>query len=256
VAVKLFYQLGWETPLLITILYLLGQTLSLIVYWLASTLHKNDNEADRNEDENEDENEDDKLVGSNHKLSKLSTASMSSDSSSEEDALQRTMHRSSFRALSSSVTATATATAATTNRPTRQSSVSWVSSFMMQDLDDNDATNTAPAPKERSQRRRRRQGSIVSILANVEQRASLNAYQLVDDDEAIKKTCDDDDDDGDEEQAVVERNRNVTFSQIGLEAEDETTIKQEIMVEQNTIGSSSSTSTPPITRNPRSTDSR
>jgi hypothetical protein len=34
VAVKIFYQLGFDDPMLVTLLYLLGQSLALLVYFL------------------------------------------------------------------------------------------------------------------------------------------------------------------------------------------------------------------------------
>lgn len=42
VAVKLFYQLGFENPLFVTLLYLCGQALSLVVYYLSRRWDTND----------------------------------------------------------------------------------------------------------------------------------------------------------------------------------------------------------------------
>lgn len=39
VGVKLFYQLGFESPLFVTILYLMGQSLSMVAYWLSHSKH-------------------------------------------------------------------------------------------------------------------------------------------------------------------------------------------------------------------------
>eukprot|EP00592_Proboscia_alata_P030166 CAMPEP_0194437608 /NCGR_PEP_ID=MMETSP0176-20130528/100853_1 /TAXON_ID=216777 /ORGANISM="Proboscia alata, Strain PI-D3" /LENGTH=157 /DNA_ID=CAMNT_0039259019 /DNA_START=201 /DNA_END=670 /DNA_ORIENTATION=+ len=41
IGVKLFYQLGYTNPLFVSVLYLLGQSLSIVVYLVSKLLNKN-----------------------------------------------------------------------------------------------------------------------------------------------------------------------------------------------------------------------